>query len=197
LSHEEEEELRAYYARFPDLEITYPLLVVKPFPPRTNFLLPIPPRDKAASEAKSLLLLPQLSTIALLSSIEIEYAFLLPSILRWFSMARTTYSLRETLFRGSPLSNIPFKLLTAATTAPGSYEKSNYQRLETLGDAVLKFVVCMQLLAEYPLWHEGYLARKKDHAVSNVRLAKEDIAKGLYRWIIRGQNRCYIKRFSS
>ncbi|RDB26587.1 Dicer-like protein 2 [Hypsizygus marmoreus] len=75
--------------------------------------------------------------------------------------------------------------MVIAMTAPVSQEKENYQRLETLGDTVLKFVTGIQLLAEYPLWHEGYLSRKKDHAVSNVRLAKEAIAKGLYRWIIR------------
>jgi len=50
---------------------------------------------------------------------------------------------------------------------------------------VLKFITSIQLLAEYPLWHEGYLSRKKDHAVSNARLAKENILKKLYSWIIR------------
>ena len=59
--------------------------------------------------------------------------------------------------------------------------------METLGDAVLKIITAIQLLGEYPLWHEGYLTKKKDHTVSNVRLAKVDIAKGLYRWIIRGR----------
>ncbi|KJA14070.1 hypothetical protein HYPSUDRAFT_1074175 [Hypholoma sublateritium FD-334 SS-4] len=72
-----------------------------------------------------------------------------------------------------------------AITASSSGEQRNYQRLETLGDTVLKFVCGVNVLAEYPLWHEGYLTRKKDHAVSNIRLAKENLKWGVYQWIIR------------
>ncbi|KAJ3539283.1 hypothetical protein NMY22_g4808 [Coprinellus aureogranulatus] len=64
-------------------------------------------------------------------------------------------------------------------------ERYNYQRLETLGDAVLKYVVGVQLYAEFPMWHEGYLTRAKDHAVSNVKLAKECFGRGVFRWILR------------
>ena len=186
LDPQEAGELLEYYERSCEVDITYPLLVVQTLPSRTNFLLPTNPKPEQRSQPKTLLLLPEYSTITLLSTAETEYAFLLPSVLRWFAMTRTTYSLRETLFSGSLLYGIPLELLTVATTAPVSQEKHNYQRLETLGDTVLKFVTGVQLLAEYPLWHEGYLTKKKDHAVSNVRLAKEDILKGLFRWIIRG-----------
>ncbi|GLB38832.1 putative helicase family. Dicer subfamily protein [Lyophyllum shimeji] len=186
LSREEEEELRTYYARFDDLEITYPLLVVKSLPARTNFLIPTPRRvDGDLPAEKSLLLLPRLSSITLLSPAETEYAFLLPSILRSLALSLTVNSMRRNLFASSPLYDVPLPLLLTAMTAPVSGELSNYQRLETLGDTVLKFVVGIQLLAEYPLWHEGYLTKKENHAVANVRLAKEDIKRGIYRWIIR------------
>ncbi len=88
-------------------------------------------------------------------------------------------SLRSNLFAHAPsLRGIPLKLLANAMTASSAGEKFNYQRLETLGDAVLKFLVAFQVLVEYPLWHEGYLSKKKDHTVSNVRLAKEDVKEG-------------------
>ncbi|KAF8814056.1 P-loop containing nucleoside triphosphate hydrolase protein [Phlegmacium glaucopus] len=189
LSVEEEKELReGTYKNRIDLEITYPLLVVERYPPRTNFLLPIPftPPDKSIHEPSYLVnLLPYLSGVTLLSETETEYAFLLPSVIRSLSMTLTAHSLRKNLFISSPMFDIPISLLRIAVTAPVSGEKLNYQRMETLGDTVLKFITGVQLLAEYPLWHEGYLTKKKDHAVSNVRLAKEDIAKGVYRWIIR------------
>jgi endoribonuclease Dicer len=188
---EEEEALRGYYKRFGDIDITYPLLVVQPLHPRTNFLLPHGKQSTISAEEKTLLLLADYSTVTLLSPAETQYVFLMPSVLRWLAMARTTHSLRETLFTGSSLYDIPLQLLSVATTAPVAQEKYNYQRLETLGDTVLKFVTGIQLLAEYPLWHEGYLTKKKDHAVSNVRLAKEDIAKGVYRWMIRGMDPFY------
>ncbi|TFY79805.1 hypothetical protein EWM64_g4204 [Hericium alpestre] len=188
VSEEEFEALAARYAPDDgDVDISYPLLEVRPLTKRMNFLLPIPPDakgDGAASE-QPVLLLPEFSQVVLISRPEIRYSLWIPSILRYFAMAMTVCSLRDTLFADTPLFHIPLPLLTTATTAPLSQERTNYQRLETLGDTVLKFATSLQLLAQYPLWHEGYLARRKDHAVSNARLAKAAIEKKLYRWIIR------------
>ena len=193
LSSEEEKELREdlYNGRIDDIEITYPLLVVENYPPRSNFLFPLPPQspdEPMPASSNLIILLPQLSGAILLSQTETDYAFLLPSVIRSLSMTLKAHSLRRNLFTSSPMFDISISLLRIAITAPAAGEKLNYQRMETLGDTVLKIVTGIQLLAEYPLWHEGYLTRKKDHTVSNVRLAKQDIAKGLYRWIIRGMN---------
>lgn len=191
LSSEEEKKLREEtYRSIDDLGITYPLLVAEHYPPRTNFLFPLPPDspNEPIPETSNLItLLPRLSGTILLSRIETDYAFLLPSVIRSLSMTLTANSLRKTLFTSSPISDVPISLLRIAVTTPAAGEKLNYQRMETLGDAVLKIITAIQLLGEYPLWHEGYLTKKKDHTVSNVRLAKVDIAKGLYRWIIRGR----------
>ena len=192
LSLEEEKELRedVYSGRIDDLEITYPLLVVENYPARTNFLFPLPPPspdDPIPEPPKLITLLPHFSGVILLSETETDYAFLLPSVIRSISMTLTAHSLRRNLFSSSPIFDISISLLRTAVTAPSTGEKLNYQRMETLGDTVLKIITGIQLLAEYPFWHEGYLTKKKDHTVSNVRLAKQDIAKGLYRWIIRGR----------
>jgi endoribonuclease Dicer len=192
LSLEEEKELReeTYKGRIDNVEITYPLLVVENYPPRVNFLSPLPlpsPDDPISESSKLTTLLPHFSGVILLSQTETDYAFFLPSVIRSLSMTLTAHSLRRNLFTSSPIFDIPISLLRIAITAPAAGEKLNYQRMETLGDTVLKIITGIQLLAEYPLWHEGYLTKKKDHTVSNVRLAKQDIAKGLYRWIIRGR----------
>jgi len=188
LTPEEESKLRERYKRFlEEVVISYPLLIVQPFPPRSNFLIPLPDGSQGqAVEPSPSFLLPSQSGIIFLSYEESEYSFLLPSVLRFLAAMMTANSLRKSLFASSSLHDIPLSLLAVAMTAPSSGDSSNYQRLETLGDAVLKFVVGVQLMAEYPLWHEGYLTRKKDHAVANVRLAKEDLERGLYKWIIRG-----------
>jgi endoribonuclease Dicer len=192
LSLEEEKELRedVYNGRIDHVEITYPLLVVENYPPRSNFLLPLPPQssDDPILSQKLTTLLPHLSGAILLSQPETDYAFLLPSVIRSLSMTLTALYLRRNLFTSSPIFDIPIPLLKIAITAPVTGEKLNYQRMETLGDTVLKIVTGIQLLAEYPLWHEGYLTKQKDHTVSNVRLAKKNLAKGLYRWIIRSRS---------
>ncbi|KAJ3808003.1 hypothetical protein F5876DRAFT_46960 [Lentinula aff. lateritia] len=124
--------------------------------------------------------------IPLLSQSETNHAFLLPSVLRALALNLTVDSLRTNLFtQSSILSTIPNSFLITAMCAPVSQEPKNYQRYETLGDTVLKLVVALQLLAEYPLWPEGYLTKRKDHSVSNVMLAKENVSRELYQWIIR------------
>ncbi|KAJ7494794.1 hypothetical protein B0H11DRAFT_2156090 [Mycena galericulata] len=185
LSVEEEADVKTTYSRFPELEITYPLLVVEYLPPRTNFLIPVPEKSSTSAPPKTLHLLPRLSYVTLVSETEAQYAFLLPSVLRSLAMSITINSMRETLFSNSAISSVPHHLLTTALCAPMSQEQSNYQRLETLGDTVLKFMSSIQLLGEYPLWHEGYLTQKMGHCVSNVRLAKANVGHGLYKWIVR------------
>ncbi|KAF5349213.1 hypothetical protein D9756_009505 [Leucocoprinus leucothites] len=192
LTEEEEQEIKKTRRRRseddPPVEIIYPLLVVKPFHPRRNFLVPTKPRDTDAPPPKinQTYLMPEYSGIVLISPTEVDYAFLLPSILRSISSTLTMISLRSNLFIATPsLRRIPLKLLANAMTATSAGEIFNYQRLEILGDTVLKFLVALQLLAEYPLWHEGYLTMKKDHTVSNVKLAKEDLKRRLFQWLIR------------
>ncbi|KAK2462688.1 hypothetical protein APHAL10511_005304 [Amanita phalloides] len=186
LTEEEEEELRRFY-RDDDLDITFPLLVVRELPKRTNFLIPVN-RDWDTGEPvphKHHLLLPDETRVLLLSPNELEAAFLLPSVLRAVNMSMLVGSFAKTNFANTPLSAIPLSSLLPAVTAPAAGERDNYQRLETLGDTVLKFTTCIQLLAEYPNWHEGYLTQKKDRIVSNGTLAKENLKRKLYRWIIR------------
>ncbi|TRM58708.1 hypothetical protein BD626DRAFT_410125 [Schizophyllum amplum] len=188
LAEEEEEKLRARYERFDDFEgITYPLLVVQPLPARVNFLAPLPSRDPALPppEPRLIYLVPKYASIILQSAEDAEYATLLPSTLRAMEVAFTVDSLRTSLFADTPMVNISRPLLAVAMTAPVSQEADNYQRLETMGDTVLKFLASIQLFAEYPLWHEGYLAKQKDHTVSNVRLAKISVRRHIFQWIVR------------
>ena len=192
LTAEEEEKLREEYSAFPDLEITYPLMVVSSLPKRRNFLIPFIAdgadyKDPARTDDVPFLLLPQYALVELASGDEVQYTFLLPSILRWLAMALTVHSLRLGLLKRSRVSGVTLPLLVTAITAPTAQERFHYQRLETLGDTVLKFITSNQLYADFPLWHEGYLSRKKDHAVANVNLAKWAVTKGLYRWIIRNR----------
>ncbi|KIY44501.1 P-loop containing nucleoside triphosphate hydrolase protein [Fistulina hepatica ATCC 64428] len=185
LSEKEMEELTGRYTILEYQQVSYPVLEVEAYPARTNFLLPVPPHDGPSPERRIELLLPEYSAVLLHSPAEIEYCFLLPCVLRSLALSMTMQTMRSTIFASTPLITIPLPLLTTALCAPVAQERTNYQRLETLGDTVLKYTAGLQLLADYPLWHEGYLSRKKDHAVSNVRLAKENIARGVYRFIIR------------
>ena len=169
-----------------NLKITYPLIEARSLL-KHNFLKSMPDESKGidAVSQKPVLLLKDFTLVALISSHEAQYANWAPSVIRHLQMACTASSLRDALFRETPLAKIPLGLLLTAITTPSAQECSHYQRLETLGDTTLKYAVSIQLLSAHPLWHEGYLARRKDHAVSNANLAKEAIHRELYKWIIR------------
>ncbi|KDQ50543.1 hypothetical protein JAAARDRAFT_582899 [Jaapia argillacea MUCL 33604] len=185
LSPSEEETVMNRYARFGPFEISYPLLAVQNLHRRVNFLVPTTSTRAPSVDDTELFLFPKRSAVDLISLVDTQYASLLPSILHGLTTTMIALSLRDQLLTGTSLSQIPVRLLTTAISAPVAQGASNYQRLESLGDTVLKFVVGIQLMAEFPLWHEGYLSKRKDHAVANSCLAKHAILKELYRWIIR------------
>jgi endoribonuclease Dicer len=191
LNEEELEEVRERYGSLlgEGWNISYPLLQVETLPPRRNFLIPTNVKDTKdnTSQRRTKHLLPSRASVVLASETETQFTLMLPSILRSMAMAMTVQSFKQCHLISNPLlSDIPDSLLMTALTAPAAQEKVNYQRLETLGDTLLKFVMGVQLLAEHPLWHEGYISRKKDHSVSNARLARENVDREMYRWIIRG-----------
>ncbi len=74
--------------------------------------------------------------------------------------------------------------IVTAISASSANEATNYQRLEFLGDCVLKICTSVQLMGEYPLWHEGYLSARKDSLVSNSRLSNAAVEVDLDRFII-------------
>ncbi|KAF7312367.1 hypothetical protein MIND_00250000 [Mycena indigotica] len=184
LTDEEEAEIRAFY-KDDELDIEYPLLVAQPLPPRTNFLVPLPAEAVTDSVVKTVNLLPERTQIVMCSAADVEYATLLPSVLRALGIAATIGTMQRTMLAGTELVDIPRELLTTALCAPVAGELSDYERLETLGDTVLKYMVSLQLLGQFPLWHEGYLTKKMGHTVSNARLAKANIGHEMYRFIIR------------
>ncbi|OCB90323.1 hypothetical protein A7U60_g2499 [Sanghuangporus baumii] len=171
-------------SRSKQIDIPYPLIEARPFQAQMNFLLPLRLEE---TSSKSVFLLPQHTAVVLDNRRNIMLALFLPSILR-----ATFVKLIAHHFQNSPddlspvLKQIPLELIQTALQTPAANARRNYERLECLGDSVLKLTTCVQLLAEYPTWPEGFLAKRKDVTVSNVHLAMAAVGKRLYRWIVRG-----------
>ena len=190
LSEKEEDRVRYEYAKrkVPDLEITYPLLEVRSVG-RKDFTIPFPVgSNKVRSDVyhhETEFLVASHTRLYLASPDRSRWASLLPSLLRQLSINCTTISFRDTLLTSTPLYDIPLECLTTAITAPVAMAPTDYERMETLGDTVLKLLTSIQVMADHPFWHEGYLTARKDHVVANVALARAATAKGLPQWIIR------------
>lgn len=190
LSEKEEERIRRQYAarKVLDFEISYPLLEVRD-KRRKDYTVPFPAgsnKDKSdVHHHETELLVASYTRFFLASPDRSRWAATLPSLLRQMSIIYTVISFRDTLLASTPLYNIPLNSLTTALTAPAATAPTDYERLETLGDTVLKLLTCVQVMADHPFWHEGYLTARKDHVVANVSLARAAMEKGLPQWIIR------------
>ncbi|KAJ1901750.1 Dicer-like protein 1 [Kickxella alabastrina] len=57
-----------------------------------------------------------------------------------------------------------------AITAPNATMDVNYERLETLGDSVLKYISTIMLFVSYPNDHEGLLTSRRGRIVCNANL---------------------------
>jgi dsRNA-specific ribonuclease len=158
-------------------------LSVSKLPRRADFLHRIPSENQEPVRRRFSHVLPcKRCTLDKLPFRLTQFAMLMPSILHRLQVYMVGDMLSKTVLADVQLSNL--KLVVTAISASSAVEETNYQRLEFLGDSLLKICTSMQLLAEYPLWHEGYLTARRDQVISNSRLARAALHVGLDKFII-------------
>jgi len=150
---------------------------------RADFLHPVmgPPPSGTTSGY----LLPQNCSFSRMPLKYVNFGRMVPCIMYHIGRTMVVHELEKGL-----LKSIGFDAnhaLRMATTTSASRAGYDYQRLEFLGDAVLKMMTTVTLMAQHPKWHEGYLAHQKDHIVSNGRLALAARTVGLVKYIATKQ----------
>lgn len=159
-------------------------LKVTKLPKRTDFLHKIMPQNYDAEQAKEnkyLYLSPSRCEVDNLPFEFSRFTMFIPSIMHQVELYIAAECCRNSLLSSIQLNDL--RLLITATTASVAKEQTNYQRLEFLGDSILKLFTSLTVMAEHLNWHEGYLSGKKDHTVSNARLASAAIRLGLAPYI--------------
>lgn len=122
---------------------------------------------------------------ATVDSIHIKHArfgMLVPSIVHTIETILIARQLSVTLL--SPLAISDYLLLRDAISARSAIEPTHYERLEFLGDSILKYCASMQAASTNLDWSEGYLSRYKDRLVANSRLSRAAVETGLSRFIL-------------
>ncbi|KAJ6787650.1 hypothetical protein PWT90_06885 [Aphanocladium album] len=122
---------------------------------------------------------------AKVDSIDIKHArfgMLIPSIMHHVEALLTAKKLSETLLQPLEISNLA--LLLEAITFRRVNKSMNYERLEFIGDSILKYCVSVQATAAHLHWPEGYLSSYKDGLVANSRLSRAAIEAGLSQFIL-------------
>ncbi|KAI9793026.1 MAG: Dicer-like protein 2 [Piccolia ochrophora] len=153
-------------------------------PKRSDFLHPVEDQSTSGNAAHTAV------TFLRASHCEIEqlpfeyfrFALFIPSILHRYEIFMAAEQLRTSILQSVHYPNL--ELLVTAISASSAREDSDYQRLEFLGDSTLKMCASMQLLADRPREHEGYLSARKDRVVSNGRLARAALERGLDAFIL-------------
>lgn len=96
-------------------------------------------------------------------------------------------ALRTLIARQGPLANLPIgdlNLLRDALTTP-SASLRNYQRLEFLGDSLLKYYSAVQVFVDHPQHPESQLTVFASRIISNARLQRATRELGLDKYITR------------
>ena len=137
-------------------------LKAKKFPKRTDFLHRVPADDFAFLDPKDC----RISRLPVTYS---QFAMFIPLIMHHVENAL----LADHLCNGflAPIRFSSPAIVFPALCTPAASEDGDYQRLEFLGDRILKTLTSIALMADHRTWHEAYLSRAKDHVVSNGLLA--------------------------
>ncbi|KAF1812933.1 ATP-dependent helicase dcl2 [Eremomyces bilateralis CBS 781.70] len=159
-------------------------------PKRQNFLLPEHNWKSQAinpglQERKIRMFSAHECTMDTIPFVYAQFGLFIPAILQHIEVYSVAERVRTTVLKSIPFQGLEH--IVAAITAPSKRWTSNYQRLEFIGDTVLKYTVSIQLYTDHPTWPEGYLSSKRDSLVSNSRLLKAAKAKGLERFIMTEQ----------
>ncbi|KAI9883737.1 MAG: hypothetical protein M1823_004494 [Watsoniomyces obsoletus] len=153
------------------------------WPKRVDLLHPVPEQQKLhETYSRTKHLLAEEYMIENLPLKYSQFALCIPSILRRYEVYLIAERLCKTVL--APVGFQDLSLVLTAISASSAREESNYQRLEFLGDSILKMCTSVQLMGEHTNWHEGYLSSRKDQIVANSRLARAAINVGLDKFII-------------
>ncbi|XVF35247.1 hypothetical protein REPUB_Repub18cG0129200 [Reevesia pubescens] len=98
--------------------------------------------------------------------------YLLPSLMHRLESLMLASQLREEINFHSSNFNMPSSLILEALTTLRCCESFSMERLELLGDSVLKYAVSCHLFLRYPNKHEGQLSARRSWAVCNSTLHK-------------------------
>jgi hypothetical protein len=128
---------------------------------RANFLHKVLPSNNVPSSKPFAFVLPtSRCTVDRIPFVYVQTGLFIPSIIHRLEVHLIAEMLSKSILKKVEISDLG--LVRTAICASSANEDTNYQRLEFLGDSILKLCASIQLIAAYPLWHEGYLSAKKD-----------------------------------
>ncbi|QSZ33077.1 hypothetical protein DSL72_002662 [Monilinia vaccinii-corymbosi] len=177
------DEVKHPYLGYPDAPVDVPHLALTSVGRRADFLHRVPNQNSSTSSKQFSYVLPASACVQdVMPSQLLQFGMMIPSITHHIEIQLIVDRLCRTILK--PLEISDRAVFQTAITAPTYSRVSNYQRLEFLGDSILKLCASVQLMAMHPLWPEGYLSAMKDRIVSNSRSSRAAVELGLDEYIV-------------
>ncbi|XXG48939.1 hypothetical protein AAC387_Pa02g3257 [Persea americana] len=129
--------------------------------------------DRTAQKPRSNVHMPSELLVSIDVSINVLRSFyLLPSLMHRLESLMLASQLRKEIASSHSSCHISSLLILEALTTLRCCEDFSLERLELLGDSVLKYVVSCHLFLKFPQKHEGQLTTRRSWAVCNSTLHK-------------------------
>lgn len=173
-----------YYRKKYNIELQHPkqslLLVKQSYHPHNLLILPSKSKDGSMTAERAQVHIPPELLVDLSMSPEVLRSFyLLPSVMHRLA----SMMLASQLCKYIGCSHISSILILEAITTLRCCDNFSYERLELLGDSVLKYAVSCNLFLKYPMKHEGQLSEHRSREVCNSTLHKLGIGRSLQGYI--------------
>ncbi|GBE79140.1 hypothetical protein SCP_0203370 [Sparassis crispa] len=170
------EYLKAHRKGFEGLKIhKQPIIEVSPVPVVTNYLTPTAKPLLSASKLPAKYLIPELCVKFTIPASTFRTVLLLPSLIHKIDNQLLVKELNTKFFENS----ISDEHLLAALCAPSACAEYDYERLELLGDAFLKFMSSIYCYMTMPSKNEGGLHASRQQIISNKALKSGAVRVGL------------------
>ncbi|ROW06517.1 hypothetical protein VMCG_04359 [Cytospora schulzeri] len=175
--------IQKVYRGFADDPEDEPYLVVKKCPRGPgSFQRPPPPPQSPSTKPYSRILPASGTTVDTIPLEYAEFGFLMPSLIHYIGLYLTAAELSNDLLASLRFSDI--SMIVDAICATGARGPTNYERIEFLGDSILKLCTTVNVAATKLRWPEGLLSRLKDSIISNARLCSAAHQSGLDQFVI-------------
>ncbi|EPS61362.1 hypothetical protein M569_13434, partial [Genlisea aurea] len=126
---------------------------------------------------------PELLILSDISTDVLKPFYLLPSVMHRLESLMLASQLREEISDDIGNFGISSKLILEALTTLRCCEMFSMERLEFLGDAVLKYVVSCHLFLKHTEHNDGQLSYSRSRIISNMNLHKLGVDRKLQRYI--------------